>query len=230
MNLRRLVPRFFKKFFSRLYAKQFELGITPDYLTLLAETEAFSKKNFFWDYTFNRGFGGWLEVPNTSGGYHGILVQWWEKYSLGKWTLLISETKNAKKIFEEKYPTTVFTATDYYVDLLEDASTDVLWNLYEEIPKVLQHEKFNSIICQATFEHLMDPIGILKKLTSLVGSNGYIYLHTHTPYYPKHNWPSDYLRYFPEWFKDLPILIKELDLLELYSEKGHIFALYKVSI
>ncbi len=229
MNLRKLSPKFLKKILQKIYVSQFKIGLSPQYLPLLSETESFSKNNFTWDFTFNRGFGGWMTAPNTSHGYHGILVQWWEKYLLGQKSLLVSETKNVKKIFTEKYNNTEFVATDFYVDLLEDASTDVLWNLYEDIPSALETNKFDSIVCQATFEHLMDPIGILKKLTKLSNDKGYIYLHTHTPYYPKHNWPSDYLRYFPEWFKDLPILIKELELMELYSEKGHIFALYKVS-
>ncbi len=228
MNLRKMSPRFLKKILQKIYVRQFKLGLSPQYLTLLSETESFSKNNFSWDFAFNKGFGGWLEVPNTSNGYHGILMQWWEKYSLGQRCLLVSETKKVKKIFTEKYNSTEFVATDFYVDLLENASTDVLWNLYEEIPNELEAIKFDSIVCQATFEHLMDPIGILKKLTKLLNNGGYIYLHTHTPYYPKHNWPSDYLRYLPEWFKDIPLLIKELQLNELYSEKGHIFALYKV--
>lgn len=229
MNLRKITPGFLKKIFQSLYEKQFKLGLTPQYLTLLSEKEFFSKNNLQWDFEFKRGFGGWLEVPNTSGGYHGILVQWWEKYGLGQNCLLTSETKNVRKIFSEKYPGTEFIATDYYVELLTNASTDVLWNLYEVIPEELERLRFDSIICQATFEHLMDPIGILKKFTKLSKNNSHIFLHTHTPYYPKHNWPSDYLRYMPEWFKDVPILIKELGLVELYSEKGHIFALYKVS-
>jgi hypothetical protein len=229
MNLRKIIPGFLKKILQSIYVRQFKLGLTPQYLTLLSETELFSKNNSKWDFEFNKGFGGWLEVPNTSGGYHGILVQWWEKYDLGQNCLLISETKNVKKVFAEKYPGTEFIATDYYVELLNDASTDVLWNLYEVIPEELERTRFDSIICQATFEHLMDPIDILKKFTKLSKGTSHIFLHTHTPYYPKHNWPSDYLRYFPEWFKDVPVLIKELNLVELYSEKGHIFALYKVS-
>lgn len=228
MDLRKITPKFLKKIFLNLYQKQFKLGLSPQYLTLLSETDFFSKNNLMWDFTYNKGFGGKMEVPNTSGGYHGILVQWWEKYLLGQKCLLISETKDTKKIFEEKYPDTAFTTTDYYIDLIQGSSTDVLWNLYEEIPEALSITKFDSIICQATFEHLMDPVGVLKKMAALSKNESHIFLHTHTPYYPKHNWPSDYLRYYPEWFKDVTTLINELDLMELYSEKGHVFALYKV--
>jgi hypothetical protein len=228
MNLKKIIPGVLKNFLLKLYTKQFKSGFPPQYLALLSEKYAFSSTNANWNFGINKGVGGFMEAPNTSTGYHGILVQWWENYKLGQNCLLVSETKKVKQVFSEKYPGTEFITTDFYVDLIKGASTDVLWNLYEGAPKALDGIRFDSIICQAAFEHLMDPVGVLKKFIQLSKDTSHIFLHTHTPYYPKHNWPSDYLRYYPEWFTDITVLLKELSLMELYCDKGHIFALYKV--
>ena len=45
--------------------------------------------------------------------------------------------------------------------------------------------------------------------------------------YPYHNWPCDYLRYFPDWFRDVEQIIPNLKLVELYCKEGHAFAAYK---
>jgi hypothetical protein len=228
MSLKSLIPGFLKKIALKIYLKQFKLGFPPQYLALLSEKHFFSATNSKWDFTINKGIGGFMEAPNTSSGYHGILKQWWEKFQLGEDCLLISESKKVREVFEKNYPDTKFMATDYYVDLIEGASTDVLWNLYEDIPEAFKEIRFSSIVCQATFEHLIDPVGILKKFIALSKDTSHIFMHTHTPYYPKHNWPSDYLRYYPEWFSDVTGIVRELTLLEMYAEKGHIFVLFKV--
>ena len=118
--------------------------------------------------------------------------------------------------------------TDYYLDLvIGEAKTDIIWNLYESVPAQLAVFRFNSVICQATMEHLMDPVGVLRKLASLVDSGGYLYLHTHTPLYAYHGLPRDYLRYFPDWFRDITMVIPDIELIELYCSTGHVFAAYR---
>jgi hypothetical protein len=119
-------------------------------------------------------------------------------------------------------------ATDYHLDLLSgEAETDIVWNLYEPVPEYLADTPFGSVLCQATLEHLIDPVGVLRKLSSIVASAGHIYIHTHTPLYPYHGWPRDYLRYFPDWFMDVPLVIPELDVVEVYCVAGHAFAAYR---
>jgi len=228
MTLNTITPRFLKSFLLWLYKRQFKFGLSNTHLTYLSESFTYSKNVNSWNYNRNIGIGGWFKAPNTSSGYHGLLLQWWSKFGLGDNCLLISETIKVREIFEKEYSDTNFTCTDFYTDLLIDAETDVLWNLYHPIPKQIQCIKYDSVICQATFEHLIDPVGVLKKIAAVCKPGAYIYLHTHTPYYPKHNWPSDYLRYYPEWFFDVCELIPNLEILEVYSELGHVFALYAV--
>ncbi len=122
-------------------------------------------------------------------------------------------------------------ATDYYLDLSSKGSqTDVLWNLYDPITDAVLAMQFNSVICQATLEHLLDPVGVLKKLAMLLVNGGHIYLHTHTPLFPYHGWPKDYLRFFPEWFRDVSLLIPDIEAVEVYCLAGHAFAAYRKRI
>ena len=76
-------------------------------------------------------------------------------------------------------------------------------------------------------EHLMDPVGVVRKLIELLELGGHLYMHTLTPLYPYHNWPSDYLRYFPDWFRDLSKVLPNIELIELYCIEGHVFSAYR---
>jgi SAM-dependent methyltransferase len=119
-------------------------------------------------------------------------------------------------------------ATDYYLDLSsKESQTDMVWNLYEPIPEELATMQFGSVICQATLEHLLDPVGVLRKLAALLADDGHLYLHTHTPLFPYHGWPKDYLRFFPEWFRDVSLLIPEIEVIELCCVAGHAIAAYR---
>jgi hypothetical protein len=168
-----------------------------------------------------------FQVPNISGFYHGIMRDLWEDYGLGQKGLLISESTRTRQAFSEVYPQTVFICTDYYVDLQSCAQTDVLWDICSpEIPRILQHG-FDSIVCQATMEHVWAPDVAMKNLCGLLNVQGRFYLHTHAPCFPYHAWPRDYLRYWPDWFVDLEHHIPGMHLLELLCVAGHVFAVYE---
>jgi hypothetical protein len=193
----------------------------------LSEKVVWSASGRQWDTSLARGVGGWVAAPNHSQGYHGLLRQWWETYGLGGSCLLVSESRKVSDCFQQLYPETKMVATDYYLDLnSKESETDVVWNLYESIPQDLAAMQFHSVVCQATFEHLLDPVGVLRNLTSLLVEGGHLYLHTHTPLFPYHGWPKDYLRFFPEWFRDVSLLIPEIEAIEVCCVAGHAFACY----
>jgi SAM-dependent methyltransferase len=119
-------------------------------------------------------------------------------------------------------------ATDFFLDLAtREGTTDVVWNLYEPVPDALAGARFDSIVTQATMEHLLDPMGVLRKLGSLLRPGGHLYVHTHTPLFPYHGWPRDYVRFFPDWFRDVGLVIPEVELVELHCAAGHAFAAYR---
>lgn len=167
--------------------------------------------------------GGAWPVPNLSGFYHGILQQWWQNhFPRVKDCLLISENVHVKQHFENNYSNIKFFTNDHPesdqkpVDISHDLC--VPWSTYNA---------FDAIICQATLEHLYDPMTAMKNMNIALKSGGEIYIHTHTPGYPYHNHPRDYFRFQPDWFIDLPKYVKNLELKELCEFDNHIFSLYK---
>lgn len=212
------------KFIIRLFWREI-VKRRPTVLNLVEDPFIFSISKACWDIRYAQGVGGWFPCSNHSGGYHGLLQQFWKHYGLGKSNLLVSETIEVANDFQISYPETRFISTDYFLDLHEgQQKTHILWNLYEAPPKDL---KVDSIIFQATIEHLMDPIGVVSRLASLLNSGGHLYIHAPCPLFPYHAWPKDYLRFFPEWFVDIPEIIKTLRALEVVSAHNHVFAVYE---
>lgn len=169
---------------------------------------------------------GHLLVPNVSGFYHGILRAYWERYGLGKKCLLVSETIAVGKVFAQQYPATTFATTDYYLDLQPTPQCDVVWDLCSAvIPDQLRG--FSSVVNQATMEHIRDPVQVMQNLIKLMEPGGILYLQTHTPAFYYHGYPRDYIRYFPDWFIDIPETVREIKLLELLCVDGHAFAVYQ---
>jgi hypothetical protein len=168
-----------------------------------------------------------FRVPNISGFYHGIMRDWWEDYGLGNNCLLISESIRTRQAFSSVYPLTSFISTDYYVDLQPDDKTDVLWDICSREKPGLLQRGFDSILCQATLEHVFMPSTALENFSSLLNPAGKLYLHTHTPCFYYHAWPRDYYRFWPDWFKDVGNYIPGLRLLELLCISGHAFAVYE---
>ena len=168
---------------------------------------------------------GYFLVPNLSGFYHGILRDWWERHGLGDRSLLISETHAVAEVFAERYAATKFVTTDYFVSLQPKPTCDFVWDLCSaHVPDEARGS--NSIICQATLEHIIDPVQVMRNLTEALEPEGMLYVQTHTPAYPYHGWPKDYMRYFPEWFEDIAGVVR-LQLVELLCVDGHAFAAYR---
>lgn len=165
-------------------------------------------------------------VPNVSGFYHSILHMYWTSYGLGQKWLLVSETKTVGNVFANKYPNTHFVTTDYYLELQPNPQCDVVWDLCSLVIPV-ELNQFNSVICQATLEHVIDPIRVISNLVEVIEPQGLLYIQTHTPAFHYHGYPRDYLRYFPDWFIDIPKILGNIDLLDLLCVDGHVFAVYK---
>jgi SAM-dependent methyltransferase len=226
--VRRLIPRPARSPLRRLSARALcRFTLTPTELAAMSDEVAYSAAGHRWNTKISRGIGGWVDVPNHSQGYHGLLQQWWMTYGLGRSALLVSESCEVGAVFQNLYPEVRITTTDYFLNLTSQRNqTDIVWNLYDPIPPGLTGAQFGSVICQATLEHILDPVGVLRKLVELLADGGHLYLHTHTPLFPYHPWPRDYLRFFPDWFRDLSLVIPEIHAIEVYYAKGHAFATY----
>lgn len=167
--------------------------------------------------------GGWIGgqwyVPNSSGGYHGLLKTWWEYFGLKGEGLLIGEEgeggQQVKKAFEEAYNVKAYT-----VGL---SNADIVWDITRQF-----HEKreYEWIICQAVLEHITDPVATIKNLADVLKSGGRIYLHTCGPEYPIHRYPLDCYRFLPDALRAMPQLAN-LDIDDLYWTTAHCFAVYR---
>jgi SAM-dependent methyltransferase len=177
-----------------------------------------------WNYQ-GTWVGGKFSAPNFSGGYHGILQQWWEYYGKDKFDwLLISENNVVKQCFKDAYPDVNFETLDYYDNLGKEV--DLVLNLCDSA--IIKNTKtYDIIVCQATFEHLYDPVTALKNLSSMLNPGGSVLIHTHVPGMKYHPYPKDYLRFYPDWFIDAQEFINGIILKELVVVSQHIFAVYQ---
>jgi hypothetical protein len=167
-----------------------------------------------------------MHVPNLSGFYHGTLRDWFFHYGLGSRCLLVSETKAVAEVFQSHFPGTDFITTDFYVDLQPEPKCDVVWDICASHPPAAL-SGFNSIVCQATLEHVVDPVQAVRNFASILEEDGCLFIQTHTPSYVYHPYPRDYLRFQPDWFQDLHKVVQRLQLLELLCLDGHAFAVYR---
>ena len=165
--------------------------------------------------------GRWM-VNNQSSGYHGILKQWWDDTAAAnqKW-LLVSENNEVKKEFQEAYPEITFQTVDYYDNMGEKVDLPLnicdFWNI---------NEVYDTVVCQATLEHVYDPVASMKNMSAALVPGGTVLIHTHVPGMKYHPHPRDYLRYYPDWFVDIAPRVG-LELLDLVENGVHIFARYR---
>jgi SAM-dependent methyltransferase len=193
----------------------------------MSPSKTISSGNKQWNYREADGWvGGRFNVSNFSQGYHGLLKQWWEYYNKGNLCFLVSENNVVKSEFQSSYPDWQFVTLDLYNNKGE--SVDVTADLCGHLPDQLQNS-FDLVVCQATLEHVYDPFNAMKNIFSLLRVEGVVVLHTHTPVFPYHPYPHDYLRYHPDWFEYIGSHFREAELLELHTTKtGHIFVAYRI--
>lgn len=182
-------------------------------------SEIFSLNNKKWDYSCKEdgcSIGGKLKMDNLSGGFHGILEQWWSYYSLKfeyPKVLLISESNKIKKAFNSLYKNWVITTLDLYVELGDDTS-----DIVADICSDRLVDNYDIIINQATLEHLYNPFGAMRNMCDSLNNGGYLISHTHAQNMVYHSFPRDYMRFMVDWWYDLPLYIKNIKLAELYED------------
>lgn len=137
-------------------------------------------------------FGGRIEASNVSHGYHGILKLWWDRLGLGESVLLVGEEgaggASVKRYFSASYP----RVRAQTVGL---RNADVCWDI-TTAPKF--QEKYGAVICQATLEHVLDPVAAVKNMLAVLDPGGVLYLHSHGPAFPYHPYPVDCYRFFKD--------------------------------
>jgi SAM-dependent methyltransferase len=164
---------------------------------------------------------GFVHTAESSTGSHGIMFELYDKFGLGKSCLLIGENRDNKEWFSNRFNGTKF----HTVDFDKERKADFAWDICTPLSKEMKGMKFDSIICLATFEHVFDPVGAMKSFSKLLNHGGHLYVHAPSEF-PYHRYPIDCLRFYEDWFKASANYIKDLDLVYLHKELGHIFAVY----
>jgi len=191
--------------------------------------ETFSKNGNQWDFNLYENYwvGGKFEADNLSTGYHGILKQWWEKYrdiSEENAVLLVSEGNIVKNSFIDEYPSWTFETTDKYYEL--QSEPDIIADIC--LDSSLPEGKFDLVICQATLEHVYNPINAIRNFEISLKPNGILVIHTHPPGFGYHSFPRDYFRFMKDFWYDIPKINDRLDLLELYMlNNQQVFSAYQ---
>lgn len=171
-----------------------------------------------WEGTW---LGGHVLAPNTTQGFHGILIFWLEQIlnnidsKNSKNILLSSENKSTRFWFENRYTNQKhkFVCTDISGNV--DVKYDMNKN-YEDIHQKFNNEKFDIIFSQAQLEHLTRPDNFLLNCLNLLKEDGFIILMTQGTKFEYHNFPRNYMHFFKDYFEDIHIENEE-NMLELYD-------------
>ena len=172
-----------------------------------------------------------VTLPNLSRHLNGVICGFMRHYGLGPKCLLLSENNDVKTVLAREFPGPCFTTADYYTDL-QGNNVDYCWDVSVEAPVELRQARFTSCVCNALLEHTIDPTSVLANVFSIVEPGGHLFLMTHTPSFFCHRYPRDYVRFFHDYFEDMPgHMMKtrkiEVELMELWSRSGVVNVCYR---
>lgn len=163
--------------------------------------------------------GGHWPVANQSGGYHGLLKKWFDHFGLRGKGLVVGEPgeggEAVKNAFRSEYGVEV-----YSVDI---SSADIVWDITKPLDT---DERYDWIVCQATLEHVSDPVAAVRNMGSVLKKGGRLYIHTCGPEFPYHKAPIDCYRFFRDALVSMA-QIANLDIDDLLWTNSHCFAAYR---
>lgn len=163
--------------------------------------------------------GCWI-IPNSSGGYHGLLRDWFDMYKLQGEGLLIGERESEVKIsFMKRYQG---IKQIYTTDL---TGGDINWDITTSFPSIY-NMKFDFIICQAVLEHIVDPFGAIKNMKNILRKEGRLFIHTHGPSFIYHAFPIDCYRFFRDAFIAISKRLN-LEIEDIFCNENHCFVVYR---
>ena len=144
----------------------------------------FSDNNIEWDYNIYEQWwvGQRFVVSNLSKGFHGLLKQWWDYYSLkfeNPKVLLISENNIVKNELNNLYKNWNIFTLDLYTEL-GDSESDIIVDICGHNKKIHKGKKYDLIINQATLEHLYNPFEAMNNMCNSLQVGGYLISHTHS--------------------------------------------------
>lgn len=192
------------------------------------DNNLFSKNNINWNY-IQQGVwvGGRYELPNLSGGFHGLIMQWAKTYA-GRFkkpkVLLVSEGLDVKTHLQKQFLNWEIETMDLYWDL--QSKPDIIADLCKH--NSLPFNKYDLVINHSVLEHVYDPFTAMKNMINSLKSKGFLISATHPPNFGYHQFPRDYMRFIIDWWYDIPNYIDGVTLQELYQlNQDYVFTTYE---
>ncbi len=159
-----------------------------------------------------------LGTPNESKFYHGQLMRW-VRHLAPATILLAGEKRDVAPIIGNEVGASLVETAG-----LVDA--DYTWDFNLTPPQALARQRYDMVITQAIFEHILNPYGFLSFLSILARPGGRVLIHTHVPGFPYHEFPVDCLRYFPDWFETVAPNFN-LEEVDIVADGAHLFVHYR---
>ena len=193
-------------------------------------SKIYSENNIRWNYVldgYNGYIGGTFRASNLSGGFHGLLKQWWEYFTLNidnPKVLLVCENLKVKSELNNIYKNWNISVIDLFPNLQNNEDV-----IISDICKEALQNKYDLIINQANLEHMYNPFGVMSNLCNGLNKGGYLITHTHAQTMKYHQYPRDYIRFMIDWWYDLPQHISDIKLVELYEDDNlkHVLTCYE---
>jgi hypothetical protein len=149
-----------------------------------------------------------IPVQNESGFLHKNLIELAVSYEdqAGDWCLISEPPGVGEEISNYLKKNYNLGRQIYELETL----LSVNWNGKEPnydlcLPNInlSQVGSFNVLIAQSLLEHVIDPVQLLKNLSSIVLPGGIIIIFTHNVLMPLHRYPIDTLRFHTDYFLNL---------------------------
>jgi len=172
-----------------------------------------------------------IPVQNESGLFRKNLLDLAVSYEnkSGKWCLVSEPTGVGKEISH-------YLKENYNLDRqIYELETLLSIDWHEQEPNydlclpninLMQVGLFNVVILQSLLEHVIDPVQLIKNLSTIVIPNGIIIIFTHNVLMPFHQYPIDTLRFYNDYFLNLEKYIG-MDYVQSKNSGNGIYAVYR---
>lgn len=176
------------------------------------------------DYSDPMSVSGNVPKRGLGDGWHGVLIDYIEKYRGYDKKMniaLIAESKEACEDLNKLFKNSNIDNIVDYQDKKTGIDFDIDLNIKQNFSA-----KYDIVLTQALLEHIVNPFMAIENFSDLLIDNGLLVLHTHNIKMQYHPYPIDCIRFYKDFFENITQYI-DLELLEYLEASCHIFCVYR---
>jgi hypothetical protein len=181
--------------------------------------------------TYSPDPGGLIPVKNSSGGLLAEMVAGAIRYNPGQRWLLLAEPVGSGNVVEN------FVAVNHGLQVTVSDFDTVMNSSWTSMRPGIDlcrtdleldrlQEQFDVVFTQALLEHVVDPVQVIRNIGELVAQQGLIVVQTCNSFITLHRYPIDCLRFYPDFFENLPTYLP-VTCLEVKEVNGSIYAIFR---